>query len=153
MDRDWLFIGVGNRLRQDDGVGPWVADGLRKAGGRAICHEGDGAGLIDRFASEPALILIDATRHRGKPGTLTRIDAATGPLESSVFAKTTHDFGLAEAVEVARRIGLLPPRLLAFGIEGRDFGHGEGLSPPVAAAAAALLHEFGQRPAPPDSLP
>jgi hypothetical protein len=29
-----------------------------------------------------------------------------------------------------------------YGVEGADFGIGEGLSPPVAAAAAALVEEL-----------
>ncbi len=52
---------------------------------------------------------------------------------------STHSFGVAEAVELARALGRLPARIVVFGIEGRDFAQGEGLSPDVDAAVDEVV--------------
>ncbi|WP_170168849.1 hydrogenase maturation protease [Rhodovulum iodosum] len=134
-----LFIGVGNPFRRDDGVGPWVADELARRGHRALTHGGDGAGLIELFRGRGAVTLIDATETGAAPGTILTLDAAAGPVGGTRFRRSTHSFGLAEAVETARLLGLLPPRLSILGIEGADFAPGEGLSPAVSTAAKAAV--------------
>jgi hydrogenase maturation protease len=137
-----LHVGMGNPLRRDDGVGPWLARDLAAAGLRARAWPADGAGLIDLFAAEPRLVLIDATRSDAAPGTVHRFDALCRPLPRPLFHNSTHEFGLAEAVEVARRLGQLPTHLIVFGIDGEDFGWGAGMSRPVLRAAEALAAQL-----------
>ena len=139
-----LYVGVGNRLRRDDGLGPWVADALRRAGRRAVEHAGDGTGLIDLFRAEPAVTLIDASQSGAPPGTITRLDALHQPLAAGFFRYSTHRFGLAEAVETARALGCLPEILLVCAVEGQDFSPGEGLTPPVARAGRLLARALLQ---------
>ena len=52
---------------------------------------------------------------------------------------STHSLGVAGAVELATRLNCLPDVLLIYGIEGRCFDVGAGLSPEVERAAAALV--------------
>ncbi len=59
-----------------------------------------------------------------------------------VFRGSTHALGLGEAIELARALGRLPGRLLVYGVEGADFGTGEGLSPAVTAALGPLADEL-----------
>ncbi|SDJ43076.1 hydrogenase maturation protease [Aliiruegeria lutimaris] len=134
-----LHVGIGNPLRRDDGVGPWVAQRLNQTGLRARIWQADGAGLIDLFDTEAALVLIDATRSGAPPGTLTRFDAMATPLPRPLFHNSTHEFGLAEVVEIARRLGRLPARLEVIGIEGADFTPGKGLSTTVRETARRLV--------------
>jgi len=134
-----LFIGVGNAMRGDDGVGPWLAAQLTARGARARAHEGDGADLIAMFREAPEIVLLDATQSGAEPGTILQMEAACTSLSSGVFRRSTHEFGLAEAVETARALGWLPARLMIYGIEGAEFGAGPGLSPTVEAAARRLL--------------
>ncbi|MDE3121072.1 MAG: hydrogenase maturation protease [Paracoccaceae bacterium] len=137
-----LILGVGNALRSDDGVGPYVAARLAAAGLPARVHEGDGTGIIDAMSGVGALVVVDATRGGAAPGTRVRLDARAAPLPAAFFHYSTHRFGLAEAVETARALDLLPPVLIVHGIEGADFGPGEGLSAPAAMAAGALVQEL-----------
>lgn len=51
------------------------------------------------------------------------------PIPADSFHYSTHTVSVAEAVEMARVMGRLPDRLLIYGIEGADFGSGDGLSP------------------------
>jgi hydrogenase maturation protease len=134
-----FFIGVGNALRRDDGVGPWLAAQLAARGWPSVAHQGDGAGLIELFRGRPDVVLLDAMQSGAAPGTTRRLDAAEGPIAPALFRRSTHLFGLAEAVETARALGWLPARLIVYGIEGADFTPGSGLSSAVAAAASDLL--------------
>lgn len=145
-----LVLGIGNALRSDDGVGPFVAARLAAAGLPARVHAGDGTGIIDAMSGVRALVLVDATRSGATPGTRVRLDARAAPLPAEVFHYSTHRFGLAEAVETARALDLLPPMLIVHGVEGAAFGPGDRLSAPAAKAAEALVKElertYGGRP-------
>lgn len=134
-----LFIGVGHPFRRDDAVGPWIAKRLALAGCRALAHTGDGADLVGRFGMADDILIADATQCGAPPGHIRLIDARAAPLPDRTFRNSTHEFGLAFAVETARALGLLPRSLWVLGIEGQDFGFGETLSPAVARAAEARV--------------
>lgn len=138
-------LGVGNRLRRDDGVGPWVAGELARRVGSGVDVRqlaGDGFSLLDAFGGTGEVLLVDAVQSGAPPGTVHRLDVTTGPLPENALRCSTHALGVVEAVELARALGELPPRLYVYGIEGEDFGPGEGLSAAVAAAAGALVEEL-----------
>jgi len=134
-----LIIGVGNRYRRDDGVGPWVADRLAALGLPAIEHSGEGAGLIEAWSAARHVVVIDATSSGAPPGTPHRLDAVAAEVPSRFFRYSSHLFGLAEAIATARTLGRLPERLIIHGIEGGDFGYGEEFTPEVAAAAETVV--------------
>jgi len=136
------ILGIGNPFRRDDGAGPWVAARLAGQGWPADRHSGEGAGLIDAWDGCHAVVIVDALQSGGAPGTVRRFDAHGQTLPSGLFRASSHLFGLAEAVETARVLGRLPPTLVIYGIEGADFGFGEGLTPAVAAASAAVLQRL-----------
>jgi hydrogenase maturation protease len=79
------------------------------------------------------VFLIDACASGGSPGTIYRFDAAASPLPSGTFGLSTHGFGLAEAIELARVLDQLPPHCIVYAIEGECFATGAPLSPPVRA--------------------
>ena len=133
-----LIIGLGNEYRRDDAVGLVVARRLREAAPesvRVLEESGEGAALIESWQGADAVILIDAVHSGAKPGTIHRFDAHAQPIAKKFFRFSTHAFGLAEAVELARALGRLPPRLIVYGVEGKSFEAGVGLSPEVEEAA------------------
>jgi hydrogenase maturation protease len=133
-----LVIGVGNAHRRDDGVGLRVAQGIKDKKleyTTALGHHGEGGSLMDSWKQQDNVILIDAVRSGLSPGRIHRIDARTEQLPSDFFHYSTHAFSVAEAVELDRTLGNLPPNFIIYGIEGQDFSSGLGLSPDVAAAA------------------
>jgi len=139
-----LIVGVGNALRGDDGVGPFVAEALAAKGLAAHVHAGDGTGLIDLFQTHDEIILVDATRSGVDAGTLIVLDAIAEKLPADLFHYSTHRFGLAEAVETARALGALPQSLLVYGIEGADFSAGDRLSPAVRETAEKLIARIAE---------
>ena len=71
-----------------------------------------------------------------------RVVVCTPFVRVSARGPSTHAFGVADALALARALGLLPPRVVVHAIRGVDFSLGAGLSPPVRAATqttAALL--------------
>jgi hydrogenase maturation protease len=137
-----LLIGVGNPFRGDDGVGSVVIRRLRSQilPGFTIMEEtGDGAELLEAWQGASAVILVDAVQSGAAPGTIHRIDATTEKLPKWFSHCSTHAFGVAEAVELARTMGELPPSLVIYGIEGLDFSAGTSLSPEVAASVPGVV--------------
>jgi len=133
-----LIIGVGNEYRRDDGVGPVVARWLKEKGlpNTTIIEEtGEGAALMERWKGADVVILLDAASSGAEPGTVHRFEAQARSIPTMSFRSSTHAFGLAEAVELARTFNQLPPRLIVYGIEGKRFEAGIGLSPEVERAA------------------
>ena len=133
-----LVIGLGNEYRRDDAVGLVVARRLREAAPESVLvleETGEGASLLESWQDADTVILIDAVQSGAAPGTVHRLDARAQPIAKEFFRFSTHAFGLAEAVELGRALGRLPPRLTVYGVEGKSFEAGVGLSPEVEAAS------------------
>ena len=59
------------------------------------------------------------------------------PIELSL--SSTHAFGVADAVGLARTLGLLPRHLIVYAIEGANFDHGAPISRKVSAALKLVV--------------
>lgn len=103
---------------------------------RVECLDRPGPGLLERFREADCVILIDAMRSGAPAGTVRQL----GPDEVAAASAThsSHGFGLAQTIALARALGSLPPELVLFGIEA-DSLSGPGLSPPVEAAIPGLV--------------
>jgi hydrogenase maturation protease len=137
-----LILGCGNPDRSDDAAGVLVARRLKEMGTAAQEFTGDPLALIDAWNGSPEVILIDTVVSGAAAGTITIWDAGKTPLPPEQFCCSTHAFGIAEAVEIARALGRLPPKLLIYGIEGNRFELGGSPSAEVAAAVERLAGEI-----------
>ena len=132
---------MGSEYRRDDGAGPAVADAGRP-GNREVTNLGpiaDPLDLLGLWDDADLAVVIDAVRTGAEPGTVRLIELGIqpsadpqGPTPSA--GSSTHGIGLAGVLRLARAIGRAPERVVVVGIEGRDFGQGEGLTPEVARA-------------------
>jgi hydrogenase maturation protease len=140
-----LIIGIGNEYRSDDAVGLVVARALQA---RKLPHvsileaTGEGTALLEAWKGAEHVILVDAVTSHAPAGTIHQLDAQTGPLSPDLFALSTHALGVAEAIELARVLGNLPSRLVIYGIEGKRYVAGVGLSPEVERAAQEALESI-----------
>src|ERR1051326_3184018 len=115
MSRPILIIGIGNEYRSDDGVGLVVARELQaKKLPQTLVTEcnGDGAGLMEMWESGTTVILVDAVSSGANPGTIYRLDALTQPIPAFFPFPSTHAFGVAEALRLARALDQLPRYLM-----------------------------------------
>jgi hydrogenase maturation protease len=136
-----LIIGIGNPYRSDDAAGVLAARRLKDAGldsSTVMEHSGEGASLMEAWKGRAAVILIDAVSSGSPPGTIHRLEPPRQPLPARMFQSSTHAFSLPQAIEMARALNELPPRLIVFGIEGRNFQAGTALSPEVSGALPEL---------------
>ena len=133
-----LYIGIGNRCRRDDGVGVYIAEQLGDRG-EVLILPGEGTELMEAWRGRRQVRVFDAVRAGGEPGSRVTLDAARETIPSDFFRYSTHAFGLAEAVEMSRVLGELPPDFVIHGIVGADFGGGEGLTPAVQTSAEELV--------------
>ena len=140
-----LVIGIGNDFRRDDRAGLAVARGLRHLSIPKIEiaeASGEGTQLMDLWEGKESVILVDATLSGGSPGSIRRFEANLEALPARSFRYSTHAFSLGEAIEMARALGKLPGQVTVYGIEGKDFSPGEGLSPEVASSVDKLIAEI-----------
>jgi hydrogenase maturation protease len=142
-----LIVGIGNEYRSDDGVGLLVARRLRgilSAPVEIIEQSGEGAALIEAWKGFRNVILIDAVHSGVEPGTIFRFEAHQRSIPTQFFHYSTHAFGVAEAIELARALNQLPPRLIVYGVEGKNFAAGIRLSPEVDKITPEVVDRVAQ---------
>ena len=103
---------------------------------------GDVLKVLDLFEGAELVVMVDAMKSGAAPGHILRIDASSDAVNAQLesFA-STHTVNLAEAIELARALGKLPPKLIIYGVEAADFTLGNGLSPAVAAALDDVIQQ------------
>ena len=137
-----LIIGVGNPFRGDDAAGLLAVRRLQSAGlglAQVVEHSGEGASLMDVWKGARAVILIDAVSSGGRPGTICRLEPTTTPLPAEMFQGSTHAFSIPQAIELSRALNELPPQVVIFGIEGKNFQAGMEVSKEVNDALPELV--------------
>jgi hydrogenase maturation protease len=132
-----LVLGIGNPDRGDDAAGRLVARSLRTrvpAGVRVAEHDGEATSLLAEFQSARRVWLIDAARSGALPGTIRRIDCTVADLGIPVGSVSSHGFGVAEAIALARALDVLPLQCIVYAIEAEQFTGGAMPSPEVTDA-------------------
>ena len=137
-----LFVAVGSAAAQDDAA--WrVLERLREgddgpAGGSfdSLFTDRPGLDLLPALRDRDHVVVLDAMRGGGAPGTVRRLDRRELALLERRLS--SHSLGVADMLALGERLGELPPRLDIIGIEA-------GPLDAVAAAAqvAALVHQPG----------
>ena len=138
-----LLIGVGNEYRSDDGLGVCVAREIRRRlhdGIRVVEQSGEGTSLMASWTGATHVLVVDAMVSGESAGTLHRLNAIEERIPKHLFNSSSHTFGVAEAIEMARELNELPRSLVLYGIEAESFEPGIGLSEPVVRSIPDLLH-------------
>jgi hydrogenase maturation protease len=132
MDAPWpprlKVIGVGNEWRGDDAVGLLAARRLKTAAlpRVEVCESLGTTGEVqDAWKDTAGVIVVDAVVSGGPPGAIYRFNAhgAGVPVQLS-RSPSSHGWGVAEALTLGRLFQELPPFLIIYGIEGKNFDPG-----------------------------
>jgi hydrogenase maturation protease len=137
-----VVIGIGNIFRLDDQAGIVVAKEIAKKQIPDVIvteQSGEGTALMEAWKDAEAAIIIDAVCSNNLPGTIHRFDADELKIPFNFFNYSTHAFSVAEAVELSKALKLKTPRLIVYGIDGRNFGIGERLSEEVRSKVQDLV--------------
>jgi len=146
---DVLIIGIGNIFRGDDAAGLAAALMFREMqlpGMQVLEMDGDITTLADGWQGVQRVVVIDAVTSKAAAGTIFRFAAHREPLPKKMFATccSCHAFGVAHQIEMARALNQLPPCLMVYGIEGKDFTLGSKISPEVQQALPRLVEQIRQ---------
>jgi len=136
-----LILGCGNRQRGDDAAGILVAERLRTLGIAAEVCSGEPSELMGAWSGVDDVIVIDAVVAGAPAGTVHVWDGQHPPAFATATA-STHGFGVAEAIELARALDRLPARLRVYGIEGKNFEIGSAISPEVECAMEEVVQRI-----------
>jgi hydrogenase maturation protease len=146
-ERSLLVIGVGNRDRGDDAVGPVVCDLIAARGLPGVdtlVFEGSVLDLPMHWGSADRVVIVDAAAPRGRPGRVTDVDALVHRLVAPSTA-STHTVDVGAAVELAHALGRMPAELSIVGIEGASFEFGDALDSTVLHAARRVAARISRR--------
>ena len=115
-----VVVGIGNRSRGDDGVGPLVAERVAALGlpGVRVLTEAEPLDLVEVLAAHDDVVVVDALAPRGHPGRVV-VWSLDGPWPAGRGGRPigSHGIGVLEAVELARALGGLAARLTVVGVE------------------------------------
>jgi len=137
-----VVIGVGNTMRADDAAGVLAVRRLAPRPGVEIREQsGEATALLEALRGRAAALVVDAALG-AEPGRLHRLDAAARPLPQGLFGVSSHGFGVAEGIELARALGALPPVCVVYALEGDCFDTGAPLSDAVARALPRLAEDI-----------
>ncbi len=130
-------IGIGNEFRGDDAAGVQVVRDLERRNLPGVdlrVMDGEAVDLMEAFEGCEAVVLVDAVQSGEPPGTVLCWESPEALTTAGTLRCSTHVFGLAESLELARALGRLPDGLTVVGIEGETFEPGAPLSDAVSRA-------------------
>jgi hydrogenase maturation protease len=137
-----LVLGVGNLLLSDEGVGVHAAREMMEMDlpPEVLVVEGgtDGFGLMHVLLEADRVILIDAVKGGGQPGSIYRFEIEDCPPFPDVFKTSVHQISILEVINLSGLIGPTP-RTTIIGIEPICLEMGMELSPQVARAIPKVI--------------
>ena len=142
-----LVIGVGNRDRGDDAVGPIVCDRIGQLGlpdVDTIVFEGSVLDLPIHWSATDRVVIVDAAEPAGQPGRTTTVDGLAMRLVAP-GAVSTHTIDVGAAIELARALGRMPGELSIIGIEGAEFEFDAPLTRLVQQSAERVVAAINRR--------
>ena len=138
-----LVLGLGNVLLEDDGVGAaavsLLLDRFEAPPGVRVLDGGTlGLSLLPHLQSADAVILVDAVRADGSPGTVVRLDGEdVAPAVATRLSP--HQVGVADLLDGARWLEQYPTRVVLLGLIPASMELAVGLSSSVQPSLGALV--------------
>ncbi|MBI4664818.1 MAG: hydrogenase maturation protease [Nitrospinae bacterium] len=132
-------------MNGDDYAGLLIAQriaGLGLAGTDVAFFSGDLSSMIETWAGYDTVLICDAAISEKPAGTVRSINAKSGPLPREISFVSTHAFGLADTIELARTLGKLPPELCVYAVEAVNLGLGAPITREVEMAVERLVKQI-----------
>jgi len=138
-----LVLGLGNILLRDEGVGVRVVEALAEryvlpAGVEVVDGGTAGMDLLDTLAGCDHLLICDAVRTGGPPGSVVKL---AGDQIPALFQTrcSPHQVGLSDLLATLTLTGEAPATLTLIGIVPADLRLGLELSPAVAGVVGPAV--------------
>ena len=137
-----LILGVGNLLLSDEGLGVHVARKLMEMDFppevEVLDGGTDGFGLMHALLEADRLILVDAVRGGGAPGSIYRFGIEDCPPFPDIFKTSVHQISILEVINLSGLIGSTP-RTTVIGVEPKRLEMGMELSPQIEATIPKVI--------------
>jgi len=140
-----VVLGVGNLLRQDEGVGVHIVRALSEVefgewvelvdGGTAVYE------ALSQWRQIGKLIVIDALRAGREPGTISRLSLRE-VADRTAPALSVHEHGLLDALGLLQQAGVRVGEVVIYGVEPAEAGWGMELSTQVAESLPRLAERL-----------
>ncbi len=149
-----VVLGVGNLLRQDEGVGVHAVRALSSGPCAERAEMVDGGTAVFEALSQwrdiDKLVVIDALRSGREPGAIARVSLRE-VADRTAPALSLHEHGLLDQLALLKQAGLRVGEIVIYGVEPGQTGWGTELSEPVASCLPLLevrmAKELGWMPA------
>lgn len=136
------IVTIGNSLRGDDGIAAALCDKLPERVLSGVCRFDLGpytSYLADCLQGHKGAIIIDSTCDGLSPGSVSIVDLTTSLAGPDVNINSTHGFSVADELKLAGQLGVLPNRLIFFGVEIGEVNWKEKISPALESKLPQLV--------------
>lgn len=138
-----VVLGVGNLLLRDEGVGIHLIQKLKETEiGEGVELVDGGTSLLDfipQAEDVSKLIIVDAIKLGGKPGTTYKICVDDSLLKGAKGITSLHQLGVVETLAIAQKMGKLPHTVI-IGIEPKEISYGLELSPEIVREMGKMVN-------------
>ena len=134
-----LVAGLGNLLLRDDGVGVHAVRRFQKSDGNGYQAVDVGCAVLDAlhlFEWADKILLIDAMKAGGPPGTVYKVNAIDD-LEAGAVPLSLHDLSVVQALKMINKDH--HPEITIIGIEPEIIDYGLDLSKTVETSLPLVL--------------
>jgi hydrogenase maturation protease len=141
-----LVLGIGNPVRTDDGVGIRIAEALKQetVGSTVDIKNGiSGLDILGAITDYDRIIVVDAIRTGGEPGTIYRLSPEDPGFQKSLHAFSTHDMDFLSTIELGKSIfaGRMPKDIIIIAVEADDITTvSDRCTPRVEKAVPKAVH-------------
>lgn len=138
-----VVLGLGNRLRRDEGLGVCALERLYHrytlpTGVQLVDGGVLGLELLAYVERARRLLVLDATLTDGEPGSILRLEDDQVPAYFGMRA-SPHEIGLPDLLAVARLRGHSPESIVLLGMQPATIALGWELTPAVASRIDHLV--------------
>lgn len=137
MRKEVLVVGLGNPLMGDEGVGVYLIKELSRQKERFPFAEFVDAGtagvrLLHLIANRRKVIFIDCAYMQKEPGAIVRFRPDEVKTVKRFSGQSLHEADLLKIIEMSKKLGECPDRIVIYGIEPEEVKEGMGLSKVLA---------------------
>ena len=135
-----LIVGLGDRLRGDDGLGCFVIRNLKKRNlPKNVDIEDFGSGvfsLINKFKEYDKIIVVDAIKSGGKPGEIYKLEL--NEIENKKITNL-HEVKIDKIILISQSLGI-KSKIIFIGCEPKNLDYKIGLSKEVRDSIPYIIN-------------
>ena len=142
IQKKTVVLGVGNLLLTDEGVGVHVINKMMEMDfppGVELIEGGvDGLYLMNAVVGTDRLIVIDAVKGGGAPGSIYRFRPEDFVAYTDTSKLSVHQIGILEVIRLSKLLGKLPETTI-IGIEPKSVDMGMELTPEIQSKVPRII--------------